>query len=66
MLQLMYLLNYYNSGWAEVQWDNGERNSYRCGAEGKHELRRVSIGQQPPPLPRLRKFTVVFCGNIIL
>lgn len=32
-------LNFIISGWIDVKWDHGVRNSYRMGAEGKYDLK---------------------------
>lgn len=35
------------SGWIDVKWDHGVRNSYRMGAEGKYDLKLVNSDTIP-------------------
>lgn len=37
----------FSTGWIDVKWDHGVRNSYRMGAEGKYDLKLVNCDSFP-------------------
>lgn len=45
------MINYFfflpSTGWIDVKWDHGVRNSYRMGAEGKYDLKLVNCDNLP-------------------
>lgn len=32
---------FYDSGWATVEWDNGNENGYRIGCDNAHDLKFI-------------------------
>ena len=35
-----------NKGWVKVNWDNGNSNSYRCGAEDAYDLEYADMSAE--------------------
>lgn len=46
-LKMIVMHSIFATGWIDVKWDHGVRNSYRMGAEGKYDLKLVNCDSLP-------------------